>query len=179
MSRIGKAPITLPSGVDVVIDGVSVTVKGSKGELSRQFNDRVSFEMEDGVVTVTRFDDTRESKALHGLSRALLANMVEGVTDGFKKELEIQGIGYRATLKGRDIELLVGFSHSVMVHAPEGITFEVPEPTKVIVSGIDKEQVGQVAANVRKVRPPEPYKGKDIRYAGEYVRRKAGKAGKA
>ncbi|MCH8983923.1 MAG: 50S ribosomal protein L6 [Acidobacteria bacterium] len=179
MSRIGKAPITLPSGVDVVIDGVSVTVKGSKGELSRQFNDRVSFEMEDGVVTVTRFDDTRESKALHGLSRALLANMVEGVTDGFKKELEIQGIGYRATLKGRDIELLVGFSHSVMVHAPEGITFEVPEPTKVIVSGIDKEQVGQVAANVRKVRPPEPYKGKGIRYAGEYVRRKAGKAGKA
>lgn len=179
MSRIGKAPITLPSGVDVVIDGVSVTVKGSKGELSRQFNDRVSFEMEDGVVTVTRSDDTRESKALHGLSRALLANMVEGVTDGFKKELEIQGIGYRATLKGRDIELLVGFSHSVMVHAPEGITFEVPEPTKVIVSGIDKEQVGQVAANVRKVRPPEPYKGKGIRYAGEYVRRKAGKAGKA
>ena len=179
MSRIGKTPITVPSGVDVVIDGVSVTVKGSKGELSRQFNDRVSFEMEDGVVTVTRFDDTRESKALHGLSRALLANMVEGVTDGFKKELEIQGIGYRATLKGRDIELLVGFSHSVMVHAPEGITFEVPEPTKVIVSGIDKEQVGQVAANVRKVRPPEPYKGKGIRYAGEYVRRKAGKAGKA
>ena len=179
MSRIGKAPITLPSGVDVVIDGVSVTVKGSKGELSRQFNDRVAFEMEDGVVTVTRPDDTRESKALHGLSRALLANMVEGVTDGFKKELEIQGIGYRATLKGRDIELLVGFSHSVMVHAPEGITFEVPEPTKVIVSGIDKEQVGQVAANVRKVRPPEPYKGKGIRYAGEYVRRKAGKAGKA
>lgn len=179
MSRIGKTPITLPSGVDVVIDGVSVTVKGSKGELSRQFNDRVSFEMEDGVVTVTRSDDTRESKALHGLSRALLANMVEGVTDGFKKELEIQGIGYRATLKGRDIELLVGFSHSVMVHAPEGITFEVPEPTKVIVSGIDKEQVGQVAANVRKVRPPEPYKGKGIRYAGEYVRRKAGKAGKA
>jgi large subunit ribosomal protein L6 len=179
MSRIGKTPITLPSGVDVVIDGVSVTVKGSKGELSRVFHDRVAFEMEDGVVTVTRPDDTRESKALHGLSRALLANMVEGVTDGFKKELEIQGIGYRATLKGKDIELLVGFSHSVMVHAPEGITFEVPEPTKVIVSGIDKEQVGQVAANVRKVRPPEPYKGKGIRYAGEYVRRKAGKAGKA
>ncbi len=179
MSRIGKTPVTLPSGVDVVIDGVSVTVKGSRGELSRQFHDRVSFEIEDGVVTVTRPDDTRESRALHGLSRALLANMVEGVTDGFKKELEIQGVGYRAALKGKDIELLVGFSHSVMVQAPDGITFEVPEPTKVIVSGIDKEQVGQVAANVRKVRPPEPYKGKGIRYAGEYVRRKAGKAGKA
>jgi large subunit ribosomal protein L6 len=168
----------MPSGVDVKVDGSQVTVKGSKGELSRQFNDRVSFSVEDGVITVVREDDTRESRALHGLSRALLANMVHGVSEGFTKVLEIQGVGYRATLKGSDIELLVGFSHSVDVKAPKGITFEVPEPTRIVVSGIDKEQVGQVAADIRKVRPPEPYKGKGIRYAGEYVRRKAGKAGK-
>jgi len=178
MSRIGKAPIDLPSGVDVAIKGSNVTVKGSKGELSREFTDRVSFEMDDGVITLTRADDTRESRALHGLSRALLANMVEGVSEGFSKELEIQGVGYRAALKGKAVELQVGFSHSVLVEAPDGITFEVPEPTKILVSGIDKEQVGQQAANIRKVRPPEPYKGKGIRYAGEYVRRKAGKAGK-
>jgi large subunit ribosomal protein L6 len=155
-----------------------VTVKGSKGELSREFTDRVSFTMDDGVITVAREDDTRESRALHGLSRALLANMVEGVSEGFSKVLEIQGVGYRASLKGSDIELLVGFSHPVNVKAPKGITFEVPEPTRIVVSGIDKEQVGQVAADIRKVRPPEPYKGKGIRYEGEYVRRKAGKAGK-
>ncbi|HJQ91667.1 MAG TPA: 50S ribosomal protein L6 [Acidimicrobiia bacterium] len=178
MSRIGKMPVDMPSGVDVKVDGSQVTVKGSKGELSRQFNDRVSFSVEDGVITVVREDDTRESKALHGLSRALLANMVHGVSEGFTKVLEIQGVGYRASLKGSDIELLVGFSHSVDVKAPKGITFEVPEPTRIVVSGIDKEQVGQVAADIRKVRPPEPYKGKGIRYAGEYVRRKAGKAGK-
>ena len=178
MSRIGKMPVDMPSGVDVEVDGSQVTVKGSKGELSRQFNDRVSFSVEDGVITVVREDDTRESRALHGLSRALLANMVHGVSEGFTKVLEIQGVGYRATLKGSDIELLVGFSHSVDVKAPKGITFEVPEPTRIVVSGIDKEQVGQVAADIRKVRPPEPYKGKGIRYAGEYVRRKAGKAGK-
>jgi large subunit ribosomal protein L6 len=178
MSRIGKMPVDMPSGVDVKVDGSQVTVKGSKGELSRQFNDRVSFSVEDGVITVVREDDTRESRALHGLSRALLANMVHGVSEGFTKVLEIQGVGYRASLKGSDIELLVGFSHSVDVKAPKGITFEVPEPTRIIVSGIDKEQVGQVAADIRKVRPPEPYKGKGIRYAGEYVRRKAGKAGK-
>ncbi|MDF2728884.1 MAG: ribosomal protein [Acidimicrobiia bacterium] len=178
MSRIGKMPVDMPSGVDVKVDGSQVTVKGSKGELSRQFNDRVSFSVEDGVITVVREDDTRESRALHGLSRALLANMVHGVSEGFTKVLEIQGVGYRATLKGSDIELLVGFSHSVDVKAPKGITFEVPEPTRIVVSGIDKEQVGQVAADIRKVRPPEPYKGKGIRYAGEYVRRKAGKAGK-
>ena len=178
MSRIGKMPVDMPSGVDVKVDGSQVTVKGSKGELSRQFNDRVSFSVEDGVITVIREDDTRESRALHGLSRALLANMVHGVSEGFTKVLEIQGVGYRATLKGSDIELLVGFSHSVDVKAPKGITFEVPEPTRIVVSGIDKEQVGQVAADIRKVRPPEPYKGKGIRYAGEYVRRKAGKAGK-
>ena len=178
MSRIGKMPVDMPSGVDIKVDGSQVTVKGSKGELSRQFNDRVSFSVEDGVITVVREDDTRESRALHGLSRALLANMVHGVSEGFTKVLEIQGVGYRASLKGSDIELLVGFSHSVDVKAPKGITFEVPEPTRIVVSGIDKEQVGQVAADIRKVRPPEPYKGKGIRYAGEYVRRKAGKAGK-
>jgi large subunit ribosomal protein L6 len=178
MSRIGKMPVDMPSGVDVQVDGTHVTVKGSKGELSRQFNDRVSFSIEDGVITVVREDDTRESRALHGLSRALLANMVQGVSEGFSKVLEIQGVGYRASLKGSDIELLVGFSHPVDVKAPKGITFEVPEPTRIVVSGIDKEQVGQVAADIRKVRPPEPYKGKGIRYAGEYVRRKAGKAGK-
>lgn len=179
MSRIGKKPVTVPSGVDVTIDGSNVTVKGSKGELTRDFNERVSFEAGDGELTVNRLDDTRESKALHGLSRALLHNMVVGVTDGFSKELEIQGVGYRAVLKGNNVELQVGFSHLVLVEAPEGITFEVPEPTKIKISGIDKEKVGQVAANIRKVRPPEPYKGRGIRYVGEYVRRKAGKAGVA
>jgi len=178
MSRIGNKPVELPEGVDVKVDGSAVTVKGSKGELNRSFNERIGFDIEKGIVEVTRPDDTRESRALHGLSRALLANMVAGVSDGFSKELEIQGVGYRAALKGKDIELLVGFSHPVLVTAPEGITFEVPEQTRIVVSGIDKEQVGQVAANIRKVRPPEPYKGKGIRYVGEYVRRKAGKAGK-
>lgn len=179
MSRIGQMPVVLPSGVEVKIDGNEVVVKGSKGELSRSFNERIAFELEEGVVTVTRPDETREARSLHGLSRALLSNMVLGVTEGFSKELEIQGVGYRAAPKGKDIELQVGFSHPVLVEAPEGITFEVPEPTKIIVSGIDKEKVGQVAADIRGVRPPEPYKGKGIRYAGEYVRRKAGKAGKA
>ena len=178
MSRVGNKPVELPEGVDVKIEGQAVTVKGSKGELNRSFNERIGFDIDNGIVTVTRPDDTRESRALHGLSRALLANMVTGVSDGYRKELEIQGVGYRASLKGKDIELLVGFSHPVTVEAPEGITFEVPEPTKILVSGIDKEQVGQVAADIRKVRPPEPYKGKGIRYVGEYVRRKAGKAGK-
>ncbi len=178
MSRVGKMPVTIPSGVDVKIDGKTVTVKGSKGELRREFHDRIDFSVGDGVLTVTRPDDTRESKALHGLSRALLNNMVVGVSEGFTKQLEIQGVGYRAALKGSDVELQVGFSHAVLIEAPEGITFEVPEPTRVNVSGIDKEKVGQVAADIRKVRPPEPYKGKGIRYVGEYVRRKAGKAGK-
>ncbi|HSM46113.1 MAG TPA: 50S ribosomal protein L6 [Acidimicrobiia bacterium] len=178
MSRVGSKPVDVPQGVDVKVDGSTVTVKGSKGELNRLFHERMGFDVEESVVTVTRPDDTRESRALHGLSRALLNNMVVGVSDGFRKELEIQGVGYRATLKGKDIELLVGFSHPVVVEAPEGIAFEVPEQTKIIVSGIDKELVGQVAANIRKVRPPEPYKGKGIRYVGEYVRRKAGKAGK-
>lgn len=171
-------PIDLPAGVEINVDGNVVKVKGSKGELMRSFNERISFDVSDGLITVTRPDDERESRALHGLSRALLNNMVVGVSDGYRKELEIQGVGYRASLKGANIELLVGFSHPVEVVAPEGITFEVPEQTKIIVSGIDKEQVGQVAADIRKVRPPEPYKGKGIRYVGEYVRRKAGKAGK-
>jgi large subunit ribosomal protein L6 len=171
-------PVTVPSGVDVQIQGTRVTVKGAKGQLSREFADRVEFQAEDGVITVVRQDETRESRALHGLSRALLANMVHGVSEGFSKTLEIQGVGYRASLKGNGIELLVGFSHPVDVAAPDGITFEVPEPSRIIVSGIDKEQVGQVAAEIRGVRPPEPYKGKGIRYAGEHVRRKAGKAGK-
>ena len=178
MSRIGNKPIDLPDGVDVKIDGTTVTVKGSKGELERSFNERLGFDLDEGVLTVTRPDDARDSRALHGLSRALLNNMVVGVSNGFSKELEIHGVGYRASMKGSNIELLVGFSHPVEVVAPEGIPFEVPEQTKIIVSGIDKEQVGQVAANIRKVRPPEPYKGKGIRYSGEYVRRKAGKAGK-
>lgn len=178
MSRVGMNPVSLPSGVEVEIEGSRVVVKGSKGELTRSFNERIGFDVDNGTVTVTRPDDTRESRALHGLSRALLNNMVLGVSEGFKKELEIQGVGYRAALKGSDLELQVGFSHSVLVEAPEGITFEVPEPTRVVISGVDKEMVGQVAANVRGVRPPEPYKGKGIRYVGEYVRRKAGKAGK-
>jgi large subunit ribosomal protein L6 len=178
MSRVGNKPVDVPAGVDIEIDGTLVKVKGSKGELERSFHERISFDVDEGVVTVTRPDDARESRALHGLSRALLHNMVVGVSDGFRKELEIQGVGYRAAMKGSSLELQVGFSHPVVVDAPEGVTFEVPEQTKIIVTGIDKELVGQVAANIRKVRPPEPYKGKGIRYVGEYVRRKAGKAGK-
>ena len=178
MSRVGKNPIEVPSGVDINVDGSDVTVKGPKGELKRRFHERVSIAVDDGVATVGRNDESRQARALHGLSRALLANMVTGVSEGFRRDLEIQGVGYRAQLKGKDLELQVGFSHSVTIQAPAGVTFEVPEPTKVLVSGIDKELVGQVAANVRKVRPPEPYKGKGIRYAGEHVRRKAGKAGK-
>lgn len=178
MSRIGKMPVPVPSGVDVQVAGQKVTVKGPKGTLQREFSDRVSVSLDDGAATVARFDDTRESRALHGLSRALLANMVEGVANGFKRDLEIVGVGYRAALKGRDLELQLGFSHPVAFPAPEGISFEVPEPTKVSISGIDKEKVGEVAANIRKIRPPEPYKGKGVRYAGEHIRRKAGKAGR-
>lgn len=178
MSRIGKMPVAIPSGVQVDVSGSRVTVKGSKGQLTRQFTEKVNIEVTDETVVVSRLDDTRESRALHGLSRALLANMVHGVSHGFSRELEIQGVGYRAASKGSGVELQVGYSHSVQVEAPEGITLEVPEPTKIVVSGIDKEQVGQVAADIRKIRPPEPYKGKGIRYVGEHVRRKAGKAGK-
>jgi large subunit ribosomal protein L6 len=179
MSRIGLAPISLPSGVEVSVEGTKVTVKGTKGMLRRTFSDRVSFAVTDGVVTVARHDEERESKALHGLSRALLNNMVVGVSAGFQKELLTVGVGYRASLQGKLLELLVGFSHPVKVPAPDGIEFEVPEPTRIIVRGIDKELVGQVAADIRSVRPPEPYKGKGIRYSDEKVRRKAGKSGVA
>ncbi|MFO7547854.1 MAG: 50S ribosomal protein L6 [Acidimicrobiia bacterium] len=178
MSRIGKMPIPVPGGVEVSVAGRRVEVKGPKGTLSRSFHERVSVSVDDGTATVARFDDSREARALHGLSRALLANMVTGVSEGFARELQIVGVGYRAVLKGEDLELLVGYSHPVQVAAPDGITFEVPEPTKVVVRGIDKEQVGQVASDIRKVRPPEPYKGKGIRYVDEHVRRKAGKAGR-
>lgn len=179
MSRIGNAPIELPSGVETTIDGNAVTVKGPKGTLTQSFDSRIGVSVEDGVVTVERENDEREARALHGLTRALIANMVTGVSEGYKKELQMVGVGYRAALKGSTIELQVGFSHPISMEAPEGITFEVPENTKIIISGIDKQLVGQVAANIRAVRPPEPYKGKGIRYVDEYVRRKAGKAGVA
>ena len=179
MSRIGSAPIDLPSGVEVSIDGGVVVVEGPKGSLTQALDPRISASVEDGVVSVTRANDERESRALHGLTRALIANMVVGVSAGYSKELQAVGVGYRGALKGSTLELQVGFSHPVQIEAPEGITFEVPEPTKFIVSGIDKQLVGQVAANIRSVRPPEPYKGKGIRYVDEYVRRKAGKAGVA
>jgi large subunit ribosomal protein L6 len=177
MSRIGKSPIALPSGVDVSVAGSSVTVKGPKGSLDRVIDERITVAVEDGTVSLERSDDERESRALHGLYRSLINNMVVGVSEGYSKELQAVGVGYRAALQGKRLELLVGFSHPVYIEAPDGIDFEVPEPTKIIVSGIDKELVGQTAANIRRVRPPEPYKGKGIRYVDEHVRRKAGKAG--
>jgi large subunit ribosomal protein L6 len=179
MSRIGKLPIPIAKGVQVEIDGQTVKVKGPKGELVRTFPEKVSFALEDGSVSVTRADDEKDSRALHGLSRSLLANMVTGVSDGFTRSLELQGVGYRAQQAGAKVTLNVGFSHPVEVEPPAGIQLEVEGNTKVHVRGIDKELVGQVAANIRKVRKPEPYKGKGIRYVGERVRRKAGKAGKA
>jgi large subunit ribosomal protein L6 len=179
MSRVGKAPIELPSGVEVTVDDDVVSVKGPKGDLSETLDPRISTSVDDGLVTLTRVDDERETRALHGLSRALVNNMVIGVSEGYQKELTAVGVGYRAALKGQTLELQVGFSHPVLVEAPDGIEFEVPEPTKIFVRGIDKQLVGQVAANVRAARPPEPYKGKGIRYVDEYVRRKAGKAGVA
>ncbi len=179
MSRIGLMPITVPSGVEVKINGNNVSVKGPKGELSRTFQDIIAIKENDGVITLERPDDSREAKSLHGLSRALLFNMVKGVSDGFSKKLEMVGVGYRAALKGKNLELQVGFSHPVLVEAPKGITFEVPSQTEIIVSGCSKEQVGQIAANIRAYRKPEPYKGKGIRYENEYVRRKLGKAAKS
>jgi large subunit ribosomal protein L6 len=179
MSRIGNAPIEVPSGVDITIDGATVTVKGAKGVLSRTFSDRVTVTLDDGVLTVARDGEDREAKSLHGLTRALLANMVVGVSAGFERQLQTVGVGYRAALQGRTLELQVGYSHPVHIEAPDGIEFEVPENTRIIVRGIDKELVGQVAADIRAVRPPEPYKGKGIRYEGEHIRRKAGKAGVA
>ena len=178
MSRIGKQPITVPAGVDVTIDGTTVTVKGPKGELTRSFPEIMIIKREGDDVLVERPDDTREAKAYHGLVRTLIANMVEGTSTGFKKKLQLVGVGYRAALKGTDLEMQLGFSHPVLVEAPESITFEVPSQTEIIVSGPSKEQVGQVAANIRKWRKPEPYKGKGIRYEGEQVRRKLGKAAK-
>ena len=178
MSRIGKQPIPVPSGVDVKIDGSTVTVKGPKGELTQTFTDVLAIELQDGELLVTRPDDSRTARSLHGLTRTLVSNMVVGVSDGYSKNLEIVGVGYRAILKGSDLELQLGFSHPVVVAAEPGITFEVPQPTKITVRGIDKQQVGQVAADIRKWRKPEPYKGKGVRYEGEYVRRKLGKAAK-
>jgi len=177
MSRIGNAPVPLPPGVTVEVDGPTVTVNGPKGALTRTFSDRVSVAVEDGQVVVRRRSEERQARALHGLTRALLANMVAGVSAGFVRELQMVGVGYRAALQGTTLELLVGFSHPVRMAAPEGIGFEVPEPTRILVRGIDREQVGQVASEIRRVRPPEPYKGKGIRYVDEKVRRKAGKAG--
>ncbi len=179
MSRIGKAPISIPAGVEVTVSGSDVTVKGSKGSLTHTVPEVISVSVDDGVVTVDRATEERSSRALHGLSRSLINNMVIGVSEGFRKDLEIVGVGYRAAAKGNDkLELSLGFSHSVEVQAPEGITFDVPEPTKIGVIGIDKQAVGQVAAVIRSYRKPEPYKGKGVRYAGERVVRKAGKAGK-
>jgi large subunit ribosomal protein L6 len=179
MSRIGKLPVTIAKGVDVAVDGSTVKVKGPKGELSREFPQGVSFEVADGSVSVQRANDEKQTRAIHGLSRSLLANMVTGVSDGFTKTLELQGVGYRATQAGEKVTLAVGFSHPVEIAPPPGIQLEVEGNTKLHIRGIDKELVGQVAANIRKVRKPEPYKGKGIRYLGERVRRKAGKAGKA
>ena len=179
MSRIGRSPIAVPSGVTVTLSGETVNVKGPQGSLERTLPAGISIAQEGDTLVLTRPDDERHHRALHGLSRSLVANMVTGVTDGFSKELEIVGVGYRATAKGPEsLELALGFSHPVQVDAPEGITFEVPVPTRILVRGIDKEKVGQVAADIRKLRKPEPYKGKGVRYAGERVLRKAGKAAK-
>jgi large subunit ribosomal protein L6 len=175
MSRIGKQPIPLPSDVAVAISPGRVQVNGPGGELSQQVPLRMTIEKQDDSIVVTRPSDRGPDRSLHGLTRTLIANMVEGVTKGFEKRLEIQGVGYRAGLRGTALELNVGFSHVVVKDAPQGITYEVPTPTEIIVKGINKQQVGQIAAEIRKVRPPEPYKGKGIRYQGEYVRRKVGK----
>ncbi|MGO9198743.1 MAG: 50S ribosomal protein L6 [Acidimicrobiales bacterium] len=179
MSRVGKSPIAVPSGVEVLVSPGHVTVKGPQGTLERDLPGDITLRQEDSTVLVERPDDERHNRALHGLTRSLVANMVTGVTSGYSKDLEIVGVGYRATAKGPDqIELALGFSHPVVVNAPEGISFEVPVPTRITVKGIDKEKVGQVAADIRKIRKPEPYKGKGVRYAGEVVQRKAGKAAK-
>ena len=179
MSRIGKMPVAIPAGVEVKVDGHTVTVKGGKGELTRTFNEMMDIKVEGDQVIVERPDDSREAKSFHGLTRTLIANMIEGVSNGFSKKLELVGVGYRAALKGKDLEIQLGFSHPVIVPAPENISFEVPSQTEIVVNGISKEQVGQVAANIRAWRKPEPYKGKGVRYKDEHVRRKEGKtAGK-
>lgn len=178
MSRIGKAPITVPTGVDVSVSGRTITVKGPKGTLSREIPGEITVRQEESTLFVERPNDERDNRAKHGLVRTLVNNMVVGVTDGFVKELEIVGVGYRAEAQGQNLRLALGFSHPVMVNAPEGISFEVPQQTRVIVKGIDKELVGQVAANIRAIRKPEPYKGKGVRYLDERIIRKAGKTGK-
>jgi large subunit ribosomal protein L6 len=178
MSRIGRSPVPVPAGVDVTVAGRTITVRGPKGELSRELPGAITVRQEDGSLLVERPDDERRNRAQHGLTRSLVANMVHGVTEGFVRELEIIGVGYRASAQGGGIELALGFSHPVRVAAPAGIEFEVPVPTRIIVRGIDKERVGQVAADIRKIRKPEPYKGKGVRYLGEQVQRKAGKTGK-
>ena len=179
MSRIGRRPIAVPSGVDLKVDGQVVTVKGPKGELSHTLAEPITLEKaEDGTFNVVRPNDERKAKELHGLSRTLIANMVVGVTEGYRKSLEIAGTGYRVTAKGSDLEFALGFSHPVVVTPPPGITFTVERPTLFHIAGIDKQQVGEVAANIRKIRPPEPYKGKGVKYQGEVIRRKAGMAGK-
>ena len=178
MSRIGRLPVVIPSGVDVTVDGRNVNVKGPKGELSLVVTAPIEVQNVDGVITVTRPSDEGEIRALHGLSRSLIANMVTGVTEGYRKTMEIVGVGYRVQAKGQDLEFALGFSHPVPIAAPDGITFRVESPTSFVVEGIDKQQVGQVAANIRKLRKPDPYKGKGVRYQGEQIRRKVGKAGK-
>jgi large subunit ribosomal protein L6 len=179
MSRIGRLPIPVPAGVDVTISGRDVAVKGPKGSLSHTLVEPISIERDaEGTLLVTRPDDERDSKARHGLSRTLVANMIQGVTAGYERTLEIVGVGYRVVPKGSDLEFALGFSHPVLVTPPDGISFEVQAPTRFVVRGIDKQQVGEVAANIRRIRPPEPYKGKGVRYQGEVVRRKVGKAGK-
>jgi large subunit ribosomal protein L6 len=178
MSRIGRLPVVVPTGVDVTIEGRQVRVKGPKGELSLEVTAPIEVAQADGVITVTRPSDEGEIRALHGLSRSLIANMVTGVTEGYRKNMEIVGVGYRVQAKGKDLEFALGFSHPVPVTAPTGITFKVESPTRFVVEGIDKQQVGEVAANIRKLRKPDPYKGKGVRYQGEQIRRKVGKAGK-
>ena len=175
MSRIGRTPITIPDDVDVTITGSKVTVKGPKGELSQEINPNMQVALEAGVMTVTRPDDSGPNRSLHGLTRSLISNMVTGVTMGFERKLEIQGIGYRVAKKGTDLEIQVGYSHPIVFAPPENIDFDVPSPTQIVVKGIDKQRVGQVAAEIRAIRKPEPYKGKGIRYEGEVVRRKVGK----
>jgi large subunit ribosomal protein L6 len=178
MSRIGKLPIPVPANVDVTIDGQQINVKGPKGTLAHTIAEPITVEREDGVLAVRRPDDERRNRALHGLTRSLVNNLVVGVTDGYEKKLEIHGVGYRVQLKGSDLEFSLGFSHPVKVSPPEGITFVVEAPTRFSVQGIDKQLVGEVAANIRKLRKPDPYKGKGVRYAGEKIRRKVGKTGK-
>jgi large subunit ribosomal protein L6 len=178
MSRIGKLPIPVPANVDVTIDGQQISVKGPKGTLAHVVAEPITVEREDGVLTIKRPDDERRNRALHGLTRSLVNNLVVGVTDGYEKKLEIHGVGYRVQLKGSDLEFSLGYSHPVKVTPPEGITFVVEAPTRFSVQGIDKQRVGEVAANIRKLRKPDPYKGKGVRYAGEKIRRKVGKTGK-